>query len=50
VVRPDRQRPTDVPTMIGSAAKLRQTTGWSPAISWEQTLRDLLDDWRRRQS
>jgi GDP-4-dehydro-6-deoxy-D-mannose reductase len=43
-----RQRPDDVRSLIGSAAKLRAATGWSPAISWEQTLRDVLDDWRAR--
>ena len=48
MIRPDRQRATDVPQIVGSAAKLQQATGWSPAIGWDQTLRDLLDDWRRR--
>jgi GDP-4-dehydro-6-deoxy-D-mannose reductase len=47
-VRPERQRPVDVPLVVGSAAKLHAATGWSPMISWEQTLRDLLEDWRRR--
>ena len=47
-VSPERQRPIDVPALVGSAAKLQQATGWSPAISWEQTLRDLLEDFRRR--
>jgi GDP-4-dehydro-6-deoxy-D-mannose reductase len=48
VVRPERQRRVDVPLLVGSAAKLRAATGWVPAIGWEQTLRDVLDDWRRR--
>ncbi len=39
---PERQRPSDVPALIGSAAKLTAATGWTPAISFEQTLRDLL--------
>ncbi len=43
-----RQRPVDVPVMVGSAAKLQQATGWSPAVSWDETLRDVLADWRRR--
>ncbi len=50
VVRPERQRPVDVPVLIGCAAKLRRATGWAPAIEWEQTLRDLLQDWRTRLS
>jgi GDP-4-dehydro-6-deoxy-D-mannose reductase len=48
VVDPMRQRPTDVPALIGSAAKLRDTTGWAPLIDWDQTLRDLLEDWEER--
>ena len=50
VVRPARQRRVDVPVLVGSAAKLHAATGWSPMISWEQTLRDLLADWRGRLS
>jgi GDP-4-dehydro-6-deoxy-D-mannose reductase len=44
VVEPARQRPIDVPVLIGSAAKLRDATGWVPMIDWDQTLRDLLED------
>jgi GDP-4-dehydro-6-deoxy-D-mannose reductase len=43
-----RQRPVEVPALVGSAATLHAATGWSPAISWEQTLRDVLEDWRMR--
>lgn len=49
-VRPEKQRPVDVPVLIGSAAKLQRATGWSPVVSWEQTLNDVLDDWRARVS
>jgi GDP-4-dehydro-6-deoxy-D-mannose reductase len=45
---PARQRPVDVPRLVGSAAKLHAATGWAPQIAWTQTLRDLLDDWRQR--
>ena len=45
---PARQRPVDVPHLVGSAAKLHAATGWAPQITWTQTLRDLLDDWRVR--
>ncbi len=47
-VRGDRQRSTDVPAIVGSASALQRATGWSPEISWDQTLRDLLGDWRTR--
>lgn len=48
VVRAERQRRVDVPLLVGSAVKLHTATGWTPKISWDQTLRDLLDDWRTR--
>lgn len=47
VVRPERQRRVDIPLLVGCPAKLSEATGWAPLIDWEQTLRDLLDDWRR---
>lgn len=36
-------RPGDIPVLIGDAAKLRAATGWTPQISFEQTLQDLVD-------
>jgi GDP-4-dehydro-6-deoxy-D-mannose reductase len=48
VADPARQRPTEVPVFIGSAAKLHDATGWAPMIDWDQTLRDLLEDWATR--
>ena len=49
-VRPDpaRMRPSDVPRRVGDASKLRRRTGWMPAIPFEQTLLDILNDWRER--
>lgn len=47
-VDPDRLRPSDVPVQVGDPARLQAVTGWAPAIPLEQTLRDLLDDWRQR--
>ena len=47
-VQPNRRRATDTRTCVGTAAKLHAATGWTPTIPWEQTLRDLLEDWRRR--
>jgi GDP-4-dehydro-6-deoxy-D-mannose reductase len=49
VMAPARQRPVDVPVLIGSAAKLREATGWAPVIDWDRTLRDLLEDWVGRE-
>ena len=49
-VDPNRLRPVDTPELRGDAAKLRQETGWSPAITIEDTLRSLLDFWKTRLS
>jgi len=43
---PARLRPSDVLLMLGDATNFRARTGWTPEIPFEQTLRDLLDDWR----
>ena len=45
---PGRMRPADVPVMVGDARKIRSAVGWRPEIPFERTLRDVLDDWRRR--
>jgi GDP-4-dehydro-6-deoxy-D-mannose reductase len=39
---PSLVRPADIPHLIGDASKLRETTGWLPAFSLEQTLRDMV--------
>ena len=43
-------RPVDIPVLRGDATKLREATGWTPEISIDQTLADLLDDQRTRVS
>jgi len=45
---PERMRPSDTPVAYCDTGKLRAATGWEPSISFEQTLRDVLDDWRVR--
>jgi GDP-4-dehydro-6-deoxy-D-mannose reductase len=45
---PARMRPADVPRRVGDAARLRQHTGWNPVIPLEQSLLDILNDWRQR--
>jgi GDP-4-dehydro-6-deoxy-D-mannose reductase len=51
-IQPDaaRLRPNDVPLVLGSADRIREEVGWTPAIPIEQTLGDLLDYWRGRVS
>jgi GDP-4-dehydro-6-deoxy-D-mannose reductase len=47
-VEPARMRAHDVPEVRGSAARLREATGWQPEIPLEQTVADALEDWRER--
>lgn len=44
----DRLRPADLPIIYGDPTKFTQRTGWRPHIPFEQTLQDLLCDWRER--
>lgn len=46
-VDPARLRPSDVEILIGDSSKFRADTGWEPRIPFDQTLRDLLEHWRR---
>jgi GDP-4-dehydro-6-deoxy-D-mannose reductase len=46
VVDPSRFRPVDVPRLVGANRRLRDETGWTPAIPLERTLDDLLAYWR----
>jgi GDP-4-dehydro-6-deoxy-D-mannose reductase len=45
-VDPARLRPVDIPRLCGNPHRLRETTGWQPHFTFEQTLKDILDDWR----
>lgn len=45
---PKRVRPSDVPVLLGDSSKFRKKTGWRPEISFEKTLKDLLNYWRER--
>lgn len=44
-VDPDRLRPAEQRRMRGSFDKLRRDTGWAPEISFNRTLRDIVDYW-----
>ena len=43
-----RLRPVDVPEIRGDYSKLRRDTGWQPEMTFEATLRDVLEDCRQR--
>lgn len=45
---PARLRPIDADLQVPDTTKFRTHTGWKPEISFEQTMKDLLDYWRGR--
>ncbi len=44
----ERTRPSDVPHLVCNFSRFNQLTQWEPKISIDQTLKDLLDDWRNK--
>lgn len=44
----ERLRPSDIREALCDCTRLRAATGWEPAIALDQSLLDVLDDWRRR--
>lgn len=42
----EKFRPADVPVMEADIRKIRRTAGWEPQIRLEQTVREMLDEWR----
>jgi GDP-4-dehydro-6-deoxy-D-mannose reductase len=47
-VDPARLRPVEVPVIICNADKVKAITGWQPTYTFEQSLADVLTDWRTR--
>jgi GDPmannose 4,6-dehydratase len=47
-VDPDRLRPIDADLQVPNTDKFSKHTGWKPEITFEQTMKDLLDYWRTR--
>ncbi len=45
---PALQRLVDIPVLVGDHTRLTGATGWAPTIPLEQTLADVLADWRSR--
>jgi GDP-4-dehydro-6-deoxy-D-mannose reductase len=50
VTDPDRVRSNENPVLIGSSKRIREATGWAPAIPMRTTLTDLLHYWEERVS
>jgi GDP-4-dehydro-6-deoxy-D-mannose reductase len=49
-VDPEKLRKADIPYLAGANTKVKARTGWEPRIPLEKTLRDLLEDWRKKVS
>lgn len=47
-VDPERLRPIDADLQVPDTGKFHRHTGWEPQISFEQTMSDLLEYWRKR--
>lgn len=47
-VDPERLRPIDADLQVPDTTKFEKHTGWKPEISFEKTMKDLLDYWRDR--
>lgn len=45
---PSRMRPVEVPVIACDYSKINAVTEWEPAITFEQSLADVLADWRTR--
>jgi GDP-4-dehydro-6-deoxy-D-mannose reductase len=45
---PERMRPVNNPVLLGDSRRLQQATGWTPEITFEQSLADIMDDCRQR--
>jgi GDP-4-dehydro-6-deoxy-D-mannose reductase len=43
----DRFRAVEIPILVGDSSRLRECTGWQPQIPLEQSLHDVLDEWRQ---
>lgn len=48
VTDPELVRPVDVPVVCGDPTKLQGATGWAPAIDLDETLSDVLEEWKAR--
>lgn len=45
---PKKIRPDDIPILLGDNTKFRKHTGWKPEIHIVQTLKDIMEYWRKQ--
>lgn len=48
-VDPARLRPADMPWLVGDASRVARDAGWKVTRALEDTLRDVLEEWRAKQ-
>jgi len=48
ITDPNRLRPIDADLQVPDTAKFRKHTGWEPKITFEKTMDDLLEYWRKK--
>jgi len=48
VVEPERFRPNDTPDSYCDNSKIKNATGWEPAISLSESVLAVLEEWRER--
>jgi len=46
----EKNRPAEIPILMGDNSRTKRVTGWKPKISIAKTLEDTLNFWRRRYS
>ena len=47
-IDPTRLRPIDADLQVPDTSKFKEHTGWEPLISFEKTMKDLLNYWRKQ--
>jgi len=47
-IDPQRIRPVEIPISAADTTRIRERLGWQPRIPLEQSLRDVLEEWRAR--
>ena len=47
-VDPSKLRKADIPLLLGNNQKIKEETSWEPKILLKQSLRDLLEYWRKK--
>ncbi|HXF68631.1 MAG TPA: GDP-mannose 4,6-dehydratase [Thermoflexus sp.] len=45
---PQRIRPVEIPISVADTTRIRERLRWQPIIPFEQSLRDVLEEWRAR--